>query len=121
MSEVKVTVTFKRQETVDEYPDLSHMEQDYSGESAEDRAKYREQDAARLKAYTRGEWYMLGIRAVATIWVDRGNYKTNYTLESAGLWGIESDSGEEYLQEVFMDECLQLRADIEAIGKATFK
>lgn len=121
MSEVKVTVTFKREEADDGDADLSYLTQDYKDEPAELRAEYRARDEQRRISYNRGNWHMIGIRAVATIWVDRGNYKTQYTMESAGLWGIESDSDEKYLQDVFMDECLQLRADIEAIGQAVFK
>lgn len=119
---IKVTVTFAREECDDDSPDLSYLEQDYNDvEDAAERVKYREQDRARLDAYRRDEWRMIGIRAKATIWIDRPGYRTNYTLESPGLWGIESDSGEAYFAEVFADECATLRADIEALKLAEFK
>lgn len=124
MSEVKVTVTFKREECNDNDADISHLQDthdNYKGLPANEIEKYAAQDAARLKAYYVGDWHMIGIRAVATIWVQREGYRTNYTLESPGLWGIESDSGEEYLNEVYAEECATLRADIEAMATAEFK
>lgn len=122
MSSIKVTVTFKMEEAEDTDPDLSYLEQSYDEvESAIERARYRRQDLGRLAAYQMGDWRMIGIRAVATIWIQRGNYSTNYELQSPGLYGIESDSGSEYLKEVFDEECATLRADIEAMKNAEFK
>lgn len=117
MSEVKVTVTFSRQEMVDESPDLSYLEQDCFNDTE------AKEGLARIEAYKRGDWHMIGIRAVATIWVQRylPNYRTQHTMESAGLWGIESDSEESYLQSVYKEECSQLQADIEAMKTAEFK
>lgn len=113
----KVTVTFSRQVIDDESSDLSWLEQhdDGMGEG------FGEQAKARIEAYNRGDWHMIGVRAVATIRIERGWFRTNYQLKSAGLWGIESDSSEGYLRDVFIEECLQLRADIEALKQAEFK
>jgi hypothetical protein len=58
----------------------------------------------REQAYYSGEWNYIGIKARAIIIVIRMNCGTIYTLESSGLYGIESDSGEEYLNEVFESE-----------------
>lgn len=122
MSTVKVTVTFKRQELDDDSPDLSHLEQGYDDVAdPEERAKYRRQDLVRLAAYRNGGWYMMGIRAVATIWIERPGYRTNYEISSPGLWGIESDSEDSYLESVFKDECSVLQTDIAAMGAAEFK
>jgi hypothetical protein len=111
----KVTVTFKMEQAEDSDGDLSYLEQDcFAGDGEMD-------GPARIEAYERGEWHFIGIRAVATIWIQRDNYRTNYTLESPGLWGIESDSDESYLKEVFAGECDTLRADIEAMKNAEFK
>lgn len=111
---------------VDEYPDLSFLETtpeyhygvdgyNWRHVSEEDRKKvieqygsiwnacvvYADQDRARLDAYNRGTWWMIGIKAVATIHIPLGDGVSNIqTIESAGLWGIESDSGDDYLQEV---------------------
>jgi hypothetical protein len=68
---------------------------------------YREQDEARLQAWRNDEWYFVGIRARATIKIPYGgNPECWITAEllSPGLWGIESDSGEEYFEQVYRDE-----------------
>lgn len=104
-----VTITFARHEADDDSPDISYLEQDcFAGDGETD-------GPARIAAFKRGDWHMIGIRAKATIIIRRENYATHYELESPGLWGVESDSGEEYLKSVFDDECDILRADIEAL------
>lgn len=119
--ETKVTVTFKREEREDCHPDLSYLTQDYRDVTdPAERAKYREQDQQRLLAYQRGDWHCIGIRARAEIRVSHGNYTTIYELTSAGLWGIESDCDEASLNEIFQQECDNLKADIAAFGAATF-
>jgi hypothetical protein len=106
-------VTFSLVEEVDCDPDLSFLEQDY-GDCGEDAAHYRAEDAARLAAYRAGEWYMIGIRARAHVYVPTGNSTVILNFVSPGLWGIESDCDESFKKEVFEEECIELRA---AIGK----
>lgn len=121
---VKVTVTFKREEMDDDVADISYLQDtagNYEGCTLEEITDNVAKDSARLQAYYNGDWRMIGIRAVATIWIQRPGYQTNYTLESSGLYGIESDSGEEYLNEVYAEECSQLREDIEAMKTAEFQ
>lgn len=68
---------------------------------------YRRQDEARLSAWRNDEWHFLGIQARATIKIPHGvNPECWITaeLQSPGLWGIESDSGREYFEEVYRDE-----------------
>lgn len=116
MSGAKVTVTFTREEADDTQPDTSHLQQDYSEVTDPiERQKYLDSDKERLKGLQQLDWYFIGIRAVATIWIQRDGYRTKYTMKSPGIWGVESDSGEEYLEEVYEDECATLRRDIEAI------
>ena len=111
----KVTVTFNMEQIEDSDGDLSYLEQDcFDGPGETD-------GPARIAAYKRGEWHFIGVRAVATIWIQRDNWRTSYTLESPGCWGIESDSGESYLKEVFAEECAMLRSDIEDMKNAEFK
>jgi hypothetical protein len=81
---------------------------------------YKEQDQARLDAFRSGDWTFIGIQAVAHIEIVRNGTATLYTLSSPGLWAIESDSSEDYLNEVFEDECNALKADIAAFGNATY-
>ncbi len=68
---------------------------------------YRRQDEARLAAWRNDEWHFLGIRARATIRIPYGiNPDCWITSEvlSPGLWGIESDSGDPYFEEVYREE-----------------
>jgi hypothetical protein len=68
---------------------------------------YRRQDEDRLAAWRIGEWHFVGIRARAKIDIPYGsNPQCWITAEllSPGLWGIESDSGDAYLQEVSREE-----------------
>lgn len=62
------------------------------------------QDHARVKAHG-DSWHMVGVRAVAKI-VVRGAI---ITVQTPGLWGIESDSDEIYFNAVALDECDYLR------------
>lgn len=82
---------------LDEDADLSYLE-DYADESPSDRAKYLAQGKARLEAYDRGEWYMLGI--VVTIRKQTPSNWANGGLEvgRASIWGYESDSEEGFLK-----------------------
>lgn len=74
-------------------------------------------DADRIAAWNRGEWGFIGIRARAIVAVVRNGSGTYYTLDSAGLWGIEDDSGEAYLAEVFQEERDALEADLKALAQ----
>lgn len=113
MSKPKVTITYVRETIPDEDADVSYLEPGGRGPgmSAEDDAA----DAARLAAFKRGDWYMLGVRARAKVEISRPGYTTCYEITSPGLWNVESDSGEDYLAEIFKDECAILRADIDAL------
>ena len=68
---------------------------------------YRTQDQARLDAWRNGEWHFVGVRARATMKIPHGtNPQCWITSEllSPGLWGIESDSGDEYFLQVYKEE-----------------
>ena len=68
---------------------------------------YRAQGEARLKAWRDDEWHFLGIRAKATIKIPYGSNPQCWItseLFSPGLWGIESDSGDWYFDQVYQDE-----------------
>lgn len=78
--------------------------------------EYIEQDYKRMEAYNNQEWYMLGIRADAQVILSGC---TIQTITSGGLWGIESDSGNEYFGEVEQEELADLREQLEAVGFST--
>ena len=69
----------------------------------------------RLAAYKRGEFDFVGVRAEAEVVIE----ETVQTLTSGGLWGVESDSGEEYLVSVAIEEYEQLRKVLKTIGVPT--
>ena len=73
---------------------------------------YAQQDAARLAAFHAGDWHLEGCYAVASVTVDG----TRQTIRTPGLWGIESDSGEEYRREVEEEERAALLGILSALG-----
>src|SRR5208337_2611859 len=85
----------------DENPDVSFLDQD----DFEDRKK----------EYARGEFSFVGVRAEAEIVVDG----ILQTIVSGGLWGIESDAGDEYIKEVGGDEYNDLRRILKTLGVPT--
>ena len=62
------------------------------------------EDHARYRAYG-DSWHMVGVRAIAKIVV----HGAIITVQTPGLWGIESDSDEIYFNAVALDECDYLR------------
>lgn len=79
--------------------------------------EYIEEDYKRCEAYNRGEWYMIGIKAIVELKIPIGgrNFKLQ-TIDSGGLWGIESDSGESYLTEEYQNQCAELEIILTAMG-----
>lgn len=115
---VTVKVQFERLQCDDSDGDISYLQQDYRDVTPTQRAEYLARDRARLDAYKRGDWHFIGIRARAHVDVTRGKVTTSYTLDSPGLWGIESDSDDSYLESVFREEAEMLEDDIKAFGNA---
>ena len=92
----------------DDDPDLSWLDQtdDQMGDGFEDAARER------TEGYRRGDWHMIGIRAYADVYVNGVRQR----LTSAGLWGIESDSDEDYLRSIEEEERDELAEIIRAIN-----
>lgn len=84
-----------------------------------------EESDERIQAWRRGEWHFIGLVARANIEIfhpnTRPRYSTCYTLRSAGLWGIESDSEPSYIADLYKEQCAELKQDILAMGTAAFK
>lgn len=95
---------FKREVMADDDPDISYLEQD----AFEDR----------LAEYRRGDFDFVGVRASVELHIPHGpsGHAIIQRIESPGLWGIESDSGEEHLAEVFSEECDTLTDMLHALG-----
>lgn len=71
---------------------------------------YVYQDFNRFERLNRGDWFYMGIMAEATVKysIGQGNYRLeNFT--SGGLWGIESDSDNDYIAEVEKNELNDLK------------
>ena len=86
----------------------------YKGESDADIRKYCEQDYARMESLNSGDWCFIGIRVDAEYSVGTGYLAQELT--SGGLWGIESDSSEDYLTSVESEELDALAAQLKGIG-----
>ena len=78
-------------------------------------ASFLDQDEDRKAQFERGEFGFVGVRAVADVVIEG----TVQTLTSGGLWGVESDSGEEYLVSVAVEEYEQLRRVLKTVGVPT--
>lgn len=101
------------------WPSLDPEEAGYIGANPE--RSYEEQMTAaeeRMAAFNAGEWGYIGVRAKAEIWIPIGSgcYRI-MELESAGLWGIESDSDSEYLESVYADERAALLDELKTLGR----
>lgn len=70
---------------------------------------YLQEEEKRFQAWKQDEFYFLGVRVLVEIhnWHTGNNRK----FESAGLWGIESDSDSSYFLEVARDELHNLQAE----------
>ena len=91
----------------DEDPDTSHFD---SGDP-----EYKDQDEDRREQYERGDFSFVGVRAEAEVVIEG----VVQTLTSGALWGIESDSGEEYIEGVALEEYDGLRDILKAVGVST--
>lgn len=102
---------------VDKHANLSWLTDAnrYEGVSEEEQRKYIVEDDARLDGYHRGDWYMKGCWAEADICVNG----VIQTIKSGGLWGIESDCGDEYAKEIEEEETAALKEILAALGFKT--
>jgi hypothetical protein len=104
ITEVRVHVEY------DEEPDVSWLLPDadnYRGCTPEEIATYLAQDEARLAAFDRGEWHMIGV------WVSLHDATGTAVLRSPGLWGIESDADNGYLAEVVNDQLSEISGQVD--------
>ena len=85
----------------DPEPDTSYLEQD----------EFRE----RFETYQRDEWHLIGCYAEAEVVI----CDVVQTLTGGGLWGIESDSEQEYLDEIVHGEWSRLRDVLKTVGVPT--
>lgn len=79
-----------------------------------DYKKYGLQDFERMEKLNKGYWYFMGIRAEARTWNPKNELTQKIT--SGGLYGIESDAGNDCFKEVEAEELSQLRGELELYG-----
>lgn len=93
---------FHRQIVPDDCPDASYLEQ--------------EGFADRLEQYRQGAFGFVGVRAAIELPIPYGKDRILARIESPGLWGIESDSGEDYFDSVFQEEIAILADMLAELG-----
>jgi hypothetical protein len=89
----------------DDDPDTSYLEQ----EGFEDR----------LAAYRDGAFHFVGVRAVAVIMIktkDGLGLHYEQRILTPGVWSIESDFGEDHIEEVYQEELGTLREMLAELG-----
>jgi hypothetical protein len=96
----------------DDDPDLSWLEQFDINDPDPELRKYARLDRIRLAAYRREDWWCLGLRAIADVDTPLGPT----TVESAGLWAIESDASALTYVETWADEFDTLRDELRELG-----
>jgi len=89
---------FDRQIVPDDCPDTSYLEQD------------------RREQYRQGDFEYVGVRAAGELPIPYGKDRILTRIESPGLWGIESDSGENYFDSVFQEESAILADMLAELG-----
>jgi hypothetical protein len=73
-------------------------------------------NALRVLQFERDRWSFVGVVAQATLHFPYGADTIEATLSSPGLWGVESDSSEHYLESVYDEERAILIEMIEAFA-----
>ena len=105
-----------------EYRYFNGPVENYKGESPEDIRKYILRDYKRTESLNRGEWCFLGVRADAEVYLGAtspsfNNYiGSTQTITSGGLWGIESDSDDSYIEDQGKNELSELKDQLKALG-----
>ena len=92
----------------------------YAGEEkegTEDYYKYGLQDYERMEKLNKGDFCFIGIVANCKVKypIGQGSFRLE-NFSSSGLWGIESDSGKDYLDEVGKDELENLKFHLEKMN-----
>lgn len=122
------------EQVIDESPDLSWLETEMKDGKIISSARYTNddikthglakvkkwiaEDHKRLDSYGT-EWVMTGIIAHAEVLIPKKTIPPSYqivSLQSGGLWGIESDSDKSYLKSIKSDELEDLADNLAAFG-----
>ena len=85
------------------------------GNTADEVRKYVRQDYERMESLSRGDWCFVGIRADAEYSVG-GPYAPIQEITSGGVWGFESDMGEDEFKSEEENALDELKAQLKGIG-----
>ena len=88
-----------------------NMSSNYTDEKPEDQQKYMEQDYRRMEDYGNG-WCMMFLQCQAQV-VINGIVQT---ITSGGLGGVESDSDEDYFEEIKKEQLDELAEVLRSMG-----
>jgi hypothetical protein len=78
---------------------------------------YGMEDYKRMESLNSGNWYFMGISAIAEINTSNNNKEWLINkISSGGLWGIESDSSKEYIKEIELEELNNLKDVLKTLG-----
>jgi hypothetical protein len=105
-----------------EYRYFNPNHENYKGLPEEEIRKYCRQDFDRMESLSNGNWYYIGIRAEARVFVNEkligpvASHGIAQTITSGGLYGIESDSGREHIEETIREELESLKTELLALG-----
>lgn len=133
--------SIKIKEIVEDSPDLSYLGQfanqpkgnfsiehepndsrSFNWFNAENVATDKEAQQNYERAASYGDsWNAIGIKAIAEIHIpfEVNGHETNYkieTIDSGGLWGIESDSDDVYKNEVAQDQIEELQGYLKTLN-----
>jgi len=96
--------------------------ENYKGLPEDEIRKYCRQDFDRMESLNAGNWCYIGIRAEARVIVNEkvigpvASHGIAQTITSGGLYGIESDSSREHIEETIQEELSSLKNELLALG-----
>lgn len=96
-----------------EYRYFNPNYQNYAGLPEEGIRKYCRQDFDRMESLNSGQWCYIGIRAEAEV---QTGSSVVQRISSGGLFGIESDSGREHIEETIREELASLKSELLSLG-----
>ena len=72
--------------------------------------RWHASDAEYIRSWQADEWRYIGIRARCTVVAEHDGMTFTAERHSHGLWSVEDNSGQDYLDEIFREESDTLKA-----------
>ena len=98
-----------------EYRYFNPNHENYTGDTEENIRKYCLQDYERMESFNRGDWCYIGLIAEVTVSIPSGQSAVESTIDSS-VWGIESDSGKDFISETESDLLAECKSQLTALG-----